>query len=318
MTYVLPGATRRWTFDDNNNVRANGKPWLRSREQARIGCRERPIKATSRRSCCWRATDPMHLRACIAAALLIASITPVDAAQGPEAFAETVVDLRVNGQADATTLMVRRDTDGTLLLRAADLPQLRLRKPARGAVMVNGERYYRMGAENSAVAIFDEATQSVQLTLPAKAFVATHARAPSADTPQLTRSAPGAFVNYDVSLEQRRQGRQAGGLFELGAFGRHGVAIGTLVARQEETDRSLVGSSRYRVDARLPGSHRDTARRRRYFDPRQLGAGRAFRRHPVRHEFQHATHARHAPRCSSRRVRPWCRPPWTYSSTGAR
>jgi fimbrial chaperone protein len=25
MAYVLPGATRRWTFDDNNNVRANGE-----------------------------------------------------------------------------------------------------------------------------------------------------------------------------------------------------------------------------------------------------------------------------------------------------
>ena len=25
MAYVLPGATRRWTFDENNNVRANGK-----------------------------------------------------------------------------------------------------------------------------------------------------------------------------------------------------------------------------------------------------------------------------------------------------
>jgi fimbrial chaperone protein len=25
MAYVLPGATRRWTFDDNNNVRAKGK-----------------------------------------------------------------------------------------------------------------------------------------------------------------------------------------------------------------------------------------------------------------------------------------------------
>jgi fimbrial chaperone protein len=25
MAYVLPGATRRWTFDDNNNIRANGK-----------------------------------------------------------------------------------------------------------------------------------------------------------------------------------------------------------------------------------------------------------------------------------------------------
>ena len=63
---------------------------------------------------------------------------------------------------------MRRDTDGTLLLRAADMPSLRLKTPARGAVMVNGERYYRMGPENGAVAVFDEATQTVQLTLPAQ------------------------------------------------------------------------------------------------------------------------------------------------------
>ena len=184
----------------------------------------------------------MRLRACMSAALLIASIAPALASQATlEAFAETVIDLRVNDQAVATTLIVRRDSDGTLLLRAADVASLRLRTPARGAVMVNGERYYRMGAENAAVAIFDEATQSVQLTLPAKAFLANHLRAPSADVPRITSSEPGGFINYDVSVEQARQGRQAGGLFELGAVGGHGVAIGTLVARQEAAgDPSLV------------------------------------------------------------------------------
>ena len=125
----------------------------------------------------------MRLRACIAVALLAASARR-NADAGPEAFAETVVDLRINGQSAAATLVVRRDTDGTLLLRADDMPGLRLETPARGVVMVNGERYYRMGAENGAVAIFDEATQSVQLTLPAKAFTTTRAEYQSADAPK--------------------------------------------------------------------------------------------------------------------------------------
>jgi outer membrane usher protein len=184
----------------------------------------------------------MLLRRRMMAALLVASIAPALPAQSsPEAFAEAVVSLRINGQAVATTLVVRRDTDGTLLLRAADLADLRLRPPTTGAVMVNGERYYRMGVDNAAVASFDDATQTFELTLPAAAFVASYSRASaSVDAARITPSAPGAFVNYDVSVEQGLE-RQAGGLFELGAFGRHGVAIGTLVARHDAAgERSLI------------------------------------------------------------------------------
>ena len=40
---------------------------------------------------------------------------------------------------------IARDADGTLLVRAADLPKLRLKKPARGALTVDRERYVRLG-----------------------------------------------------------------------------------------------------------------------------------------------------------------------------
>ncbi|MBK6351187.1 MAG: hypothetical protein IPF50_15965 [Proteobacteria bacterium] len=66
--------------------------------------------------------------------------------------------------------MVRRDADGTLLLRAADLATLRLKRPARGALLVNGERYYRLGVEMGARVNFDATTQHADVTLPPEAF----------------------------------------------------------------------------------------------------------------------------------------------------
>ena len=98
----------------------------------------------------------MRLRTTIAATLLLAASGSAFAAQGPaaaspEPFAEAIVELHINEQDTATTLVVRRDVDGTLLLRAVDLRGLRLKTPARGAMQVNGERYYRLGPEMDAV-----------------------------------------------------------------------------------------------------------------------------------------------------------------------
>ncbi|MEY2920390.1 MAG: hypothetical protein RL261_1695, partial [Pseudomonadota bacterium] len=79
----------------------------------------------------------MRLRHCIAAILLLSAGAPALAAQGPEAaaaspFAEAIVELHINQQLAPTTLVVRRDVDGTLLLRAEDLPGLRIKAPSRG------------------------------------------------------------------------------------------------------------------------------------------------------------------------------------------
>ena len=178
----------------------------------------------------------MRLRHAVAAALLLASsgATLAVNAAANEPFTEAVVELSINEQDAPVTLVVRRDVDGTLLLRAADLPMLRLRTPARGAVQVNGERYYRLGAEIGAVVAFDETTQSGHVTLPARAFVSTARRASTAaNARSVDKSPPGGFVNYDVSAEQSDGLRQGGGFFEFGLFGVHGVGTATMVARVE-------------------------------------------------------------------------------------
>lgn len=186
----------------------------------------------------------MRLRSCIAAVLLLAAGAQARAAQGPEAaavepFAEIIVELHINEQPDATTLVVRRDVDGTLLLRAEDLPGLRLKAPSRGVRLVNGERYYRLGEEMGAVVAFDEATMSGRVTLPAKAFLPTQRATSAADAPRATRTGPGGFVNYDVSAERTNGRKQAGGFIELGLFGNQGVVTNTLVARTGDDARSV-------------------------------------------------------------------------------
>jgi outer membrane usher protein len=180
----------------------------------------------------------VQLRASIAACLLLAAGT-AQAVLEAEPFAESVIELRINDQQDSTTLVVRRDRDGTLLLREGDLAVLRLRTPERGAILVNGERYYRLGPEMDARLVFDEGTQSGQLTLPPKAFLPTRRTPdlPAAARPM--RSPPGGFVNYDLSLERGSGHDAGGGFFEWGIFGTPGVVTGTLVARYEPGQRSV-------------------------------------------------------------------------------
>ena len=186
----------------------------------------------------------MRLRPCIAAILLLAAGSPAIAAQGPETaaaepFAEAIVELHVNDQPEALSLVVRRDVDGTLLIRAEDLKVLRLKTPARGAMQVNGERYYRLGPEIGAIVAFDEASMAARVTLPAKSFLSTQRAISAADAPRATRTGPGAFLNYDVSAEQASDRQQGGGFFELGLFGNQGVVTNTMVARYEEATRSV-------------------------------------------------------------------------------
>ena len=180
----------------------------------------------------------MRVRARIAACLLLAAGAAQSVATA-EPFSEAVVELHVNQQAEPTTLLVRRDQDGTLLLRAQDLAALRLRTPTHGALLVNGERYYRLGPEMGALVAFDEGTQSGHVTLPPHAFQATHRDTTPTTGPRAAQRTAGAFVNYDLSFEQDHHDGAGGGFFEWGVFGAPGVLTGTVVARYERSETAL-------------------------------------------------------------------------------
>jgi outer membrane usher protein len=175
----------------------------------------------------------------LAVSLALASAL-VHAAEGPDAFTESVVEFTVNGQPAITTLVVRRDADGTLLLRATDFATLRLNMPARGALLVNGERYYRLGAEMGARVNFDATTQHADVTLPPEAFLATVRPASTADQSRVTTPALGGFVNYDLYGESTSERNSLGGIVEAGFFTPHGVGTNTLLSRDDVDGRSAV------------------------------------------------------------------------------
>lgn len=167
----------------------------------------------------------------VVAALALAG-TAGAAQPWPAPYEESVVDVTVNGEALPAALVVRRDVDGTLLLRAADLATLRLRTPSTGGIQVNGERYYRIGREIGATVTFDEATQSVDVVLPPQAFEATRRESrASTGKPPPVRTQPGAFLNYDASAQRAGDQASGGGFLELGVFGARGVVTGTALAQ---------------------------------------------------------------------------------------
>ena len=86
---------------------------------------------------------------------------------------EEVVELRINDQEEGTTLLVRRDPDGALLVRAEDFGALRLEPPQQAPILVDGAAYFRIDAAMGATVEFDASTQSVKLSLPPDAFLPT-------------------------------------------------------------------------------------------------------------------------------------------------
>jgi outer membrane usher protein len=158
----------------------------------------------------------------------------------PAPFEPAIVEVRINGQDHSTTLVVRRDTDGTLLVRAADLARLRIKEPSRGIVIVDGERHVRLGPELGALVEFDDTTQTAQITLPAKAFVATRSSARSPDLPKVTQARIGGFANYDLYGQRVDDRTNLGALLDIGVFGARGVVTNSMVGRHGSDVRQLV------------------------------------------------------------------------------
>ena len=145
---------------------------------------------------------------------------------------EEIVELRINGQEAGATFFVRRDASGALLLRAEDLAELRLRPPQVATVLVDGIAYFRVDASMGADVRFDGATQSVDLTLPADAFVPTVTALPD-DAFRAATVSPGAFLNYNLTTQRVADRDESGALLELGLFGKPGVVTNTMLARDE-------------------------------------------------------------------------------------
>lgn len=190
----------------------------------------------------------MRTTLALAVSLALAAVA-ARAADATEAYAQSIVEIKVNDQESGPTLIVRRDSTGALLIRGSDLSQLRLRTPSVSSVTIEGERYYRFDASIGAQVVFDDVTQTVQLTLPPSAFVATRSNALSPDAPQVTTARLGGFLNYELYGEKIDDDTQFGTIMEAGAFGRFGVLTATALGQSADSGPSAVRlDSTWRLD----------------------------------------------------------------------
>lgn len=177
----------------------------------------------------------------LAVSLVLCQSAAATAELGLQHSGPSITELTVNEQADRVTLIVRRDFDGALLIRLADLPALRLRTPERGIVTVAGEQYVRIDEALGASVTFDDTRQSASIQLPPDAFAPTLARHASPDGPEVTSARLGGFLNYDAFAEDIEGTAGLGGLLELGLFGPRGVVTHSQLAqrrgRQDSTTR---------------------------------------------------------------------------------
>jgi outer membrane usher protein len=159
------------------------------------------------------------------------------ASETEQSYTEDLVELRINGQTEGPTLLVRRDADGALLIKASDLAGLRLTTPEQGVVLIDGEPHFRIEAVPGATLRFDRSTQSADLELPASAFVATVSSPTAAARPSPTVS-PGAFVNYSLSTQRVEDESEHGAILEQGFFGAPGVVTNSMVAQDADGRRT--------------------------------------------------------------------------------
>src|SRR5690349_6373920 len=85
----------------------------------------------------------------------------------PAGFAETVLQIEVNGVAASEMVVALEDANRNIWLEASDFERLRLRPPAGASLMVDGVRYFNLRAIEGAALSIDTATQRAQLTVPA-------------------------------------------------------------------------------------------------------------------------------------------------------
>jgi outer membrane usher protein len=166
----------------------------------------------------------------IARLLLIASLL---AATSPSAraaaiYSEAVVEVALNGQADAQSFIVRRSDDGHLLLRedaSASRPRWN-----------QGIRYIDLATDPRFQLAIDEVAQRATITAAPEMFIPTQRHSVASTLPDVSPAAPGGFLNYDFSATQDDRSRNVGAFLETGFFNRHGVLTASALVNDEDGD----------------------------------------------------------------------------------
>jgi outer membrane usher protein len=156
---------------------------------------------------------------------------PAAPAPATDAFAETWLDVLVNGTRQDTALVLQGH-DEDLLVRVQDLERWRVRAAGLTGITHGSERYVRLSAVKRLGYRVDPSQGTLSLDVPADLLETSRLSGLSRAADQPTRSPPGAYLNYDVFAGRDEAGStRASALVETGVFGGWGSGSSTTLVR---------------------------------------------------------------------------------------
>jgi outer membrane usher protein len=146
----------------------------------------------------------------------------------PEARAEELLlQVDVNAQGLADTVLVLRAADGKIAVPVDSLDRWRLRRPDVAPRFHDGTPYYPLDAIAGVTYVYDAAKQRLTISAPPRAFTDTQFANAAAAYPPPTPSQLGGFLNYNLFASRASGESQYAGQFEVGVFSSYGVLIGS-------------------------------------------------------------------------------------------
>lgn len=158
--------------------------------------------------------------------------SPEQGAAPKAVLQESWLEVHINHEPVAGTVLVLHDAAGRVLIGSDDLAQWRIKVDGGAAVNHGSASYYPLDAIKGLTYRIEESSQSLWLDVPPKLFDVTRFNGTSRGLVEPAPSPPGAFLNYDFYFN-RSQGQRVNGsaVVESGVFGRWGSATNTLLAR---------------------------------------------------------------------------------------
>ena len=153
---------------------------------------------------------------------------------------ELLLQVDVNAQGLADTVLVLRGVDGRIAVPVDSLDRWRLRRPDVAPRFSNGAPYYPLDAIPGVTYAYDAAKQRLTITAPAQAFTDTRFANAAERYPAPTAPQVGGFLNYNLFGSHASGESQYAGQFEAGLFTPYGVLVAGLLAQNSADATSAI------------------------------------------------------------------------------
>jgi outer membrane usher protein len=158
----------------------------------------------------------------------------------PAGEEELLLQVEVNAQGFADTVLALRAPDGKIAVPVDSLDRWRLRRPDAPPRFHAGMPYYPLDAIPGVTYVYDAAKQRLTITAPGRAFTGTQVVNARLAYPAPSASQPGGFLNYNLFASRASGDSQYAGQFEAGAFSAYGVLIAGVLAQDNSIAKNAV------------------------------------------------------------------------------